>query len=275
MSILRKDRLAELQQRVTDFNSFAEPLDVNSDFLEPMLKHGASVLACAIFWGACKCVNFAIGNMTIPLPTILDHANRNLLHFAAASKGLQMYKIISERVSDVEAVDADRFGVVHFAAQHGNLDVLKYLYTENVDFKVTTGEGDTALHFAVDGLFSDVVEFLVKNGCDVAARNRAGILPLMRLKFRIRETLKVLNIFLDNGFDIDMDITGDGEFRQIRNLGPTLLWFFFWKREERLMELLLEEGADPNVRNAEGFLISDLAAQENLANIYQTLMKYT
>ena len=275
MPILRKDRLTELQQCVSDFDSFAEPLDVNSDFLEPMLKNGASVLACAIFWGACKCVNFVIGNMSIQLPTILDHADRNLLHFAAASKGLQMYKIISEHVHENGAVDADGFGVVHFAALHGNVDLLKYLYMENVDLKAKTRKGDTALHLAVDGLFSDAVEFLVKSGCDVAARNRAGVLPLMRLKFRIRETQKVLNIFLDNGFDIDMDITDDGAFSGIRDMGPTLLWFFFWKREERLMELLLEEGADPNVRNAEGFLMSDLAAQDNLANIYQTLMKYT
>lgn len=266
LAIFRNDRLSEFQDHVKDSDSFLQPIGLNSNFLDPILQNGASMLACAVFWKAFKCVNYMIGNIQMGIDTTFDTCGRSLLHFAAASN-LQMYQIISEHCPNTNVVDSDGETVVHYAARYGNVDLLKYLWANGTNLDVASRSGDTAVHSAIIGLSFEATEFLLNAGCPPGQASNNGCLPLMLLQYRAITTKKILQLFIARGVNLDEPIPGPA--------GPTLLWFYYHKGDVRIVDLLLQAGADPFIRNAQGWTLSEVAAQDRKLEIFQILQRHT
>lgn len=249
----------KLFSKHTEFNFvFMCSLEIAPDFLEPMLKDGASVGAIAAYYGACECMKYILSN-NIKSVKAYDTKMRNLLHFAAAGNCLRMFCLVEKYFDDMDAVDSDGWNVVHFASRYGKGDVLKYLMASGMTVDACTSEGDTALHLAVINTQVASLLVLMKHGCDMSARNRQDKIPLMLLKYSV-SAIEVLDTFIANGCDLNAVI---GEKY------PTILWYFVLENDAKMVDLLLQKGCRADVPNSAGFLPCQVTKSRDMVKVLE------
>ncbi len=115
---------------------------------------------------------------------------------------------------------------LHLAAVYGRPKVVELLLQKGATVDARNGGGYTPLHFAAMNKHREVAELLLAKGADPSARDDAGGVPLH---------LAVLPI----GGGVKMDGTGRA-------------WFSGPHAGTELVELLLAQGVDINVRNDRG-----------------------
>lgn len=113
--------------------------------------------------------------------------------------------------------------------------------------------GETTLHYACEYGDPEVVTFLLARGADVHATDRMGRTPLHALvSYRFRdechmrplEELRIAGLLLDSGADVNARTTR----------GETPL---FVAAREDMACFLLERGADPTIRDVNGWTFSE------------------
>lgn len=230
ISALKRDNLEKFQAMSIPNDDYTQPLGVSADLLDPILRNGASIFAVAAFFGASKCLNFMIASSD-NISAVIDEAGRSLIHFAAASTNLQVYTEIENVIEDTSITDHNGLTVAHYAACYGNIEVLKYLWINAFDLEAPDEDGNTVMHFAVAKNQLDVIEFLIENDYCLDSENGRGKIPLMLLVYS-RQAKKVLDMFLNHGYDFDK---------------ANILTYFYRNNDKRMVELLLEKGASAEV----------------------------
>lgn len=144
----------------------------------------------------------------------------------------------------------DKVPQIHKLAKEGNVKALEqYLeQTENVDFRDKKGE--TALFTAAFHGKLEAVKLLVKYGADINAKNNNNGTPLIYATINLHED--VIRFFLANGADVnvrDKLLYTVLSWPAIRALsGPEK----GIKKNLRIMQLLVNYGADINEKNPQG-----------------------
>lgn len=138
--------------------------------------------------------------------------------------------------------DKRLFGALHYAADTGNTRAAATLLRAGADPNARDALGNTPLHMAAS---ASVVRALVKGGADINASDRAGRTPLhlaaMKRRYSIVRTL------LAEGANANaQDFGGDTPLHRAMTYG--------------IARALLAAGADPRVRNNDGFLPGGLKA---------------
>ncbi|CAB0033718.1 unnamed protein product [Trichogramma brassicae] len=146
----------------------------------------------------------------------------------------------------------DEFGVTHFhvACMWGFFDVIEKFLEHGQDPNVLEpNKRNSPLHLALDNVASgEVIELLLRKGADLRLVNAEGLTPL--------------HIFCKRYDDVDLaklllDLSNEKhQLSQVDvqdNLGNSPLNLALEHRHRNVAELLLRNGADPNLANANGF----------------------
>jgi len=150
-----------------------------------------------------------------------------------------------EKPKEAVDVDTEVTLLLHSAAKNGNMQwSTQSVAMPSVKFDVTDRSGSTALHHAVRYGQKEAVTVLIQVGASLEARDVYGFMPLhCAASTGHSETLTLL---LDARSDI----------RAVDNLGNSALHLAAARScvcSDQIGQLLLDEGADINLKNIHGY----------------------
>ncbi len=86
------------------------------------------------------------------------------LHSAAASRSLEIARLLLEHGADPDSRQLDDFTPLHEAAANGQLELVSLLLAHGADVNLSQKPGQTALDFAQKAGHQEVVEYLLQHG---------------------------------------------------------------------------------------------------------------
>ena len=195
------------------------------------------------------------------------------LHTAAGQGQLEMAALLIDKEADIGARDSAGRTPLHVACQAGHDDIVKLFLARGADIEAKEGkEGRTPLHLAALRARKNVAETLLAAGADINSRNdRWNSTPLHDAT--IPGDMGVITLLVAKGADFKvMDIQGKTAMHNAVEFNrPKVVKFFLargidvnqkcgkgnesaplhiatWKGNKDMIELLLANGADVNVK---------------------------
>ncbi|MDP0588379.1 MAG: ankyrin repeat domain-containing protein [Candidatus Endonucleobacter bathymodioli] len=198
-----------------------------------------------------------------------DIANCDLLHYAIYN--LRSNNIIKELIINVakEQINMESsYGTaLSIAIIHGSDDTIKNLLNNGANPNHSDRFKDRPLHIALDVITSmkfnstltDLLELLIAEGANLNYRDAAGMTPLMLVvhhdfsEYHSPSTTElIIRMMLRNGADMDM----------IDNKGCTALHHAANNSNNNPLSLLLENGANRDIKNQAGLTAEECATPE-------------
>ncbi len=204
----------------------------------------------------------------------------SLIHWAAYGGNLEMFKYLESEGLDYNIGDKDGSPPIFWAASGNRIEIIKYLVEEkNADVNFVDESGTIPLKSAIEGGHFEVANYLLEKGADInykmednvtwlvlAAQNDNPELVKLLLdkgcKVNVFDdfgntplttaaghgNLDVVKILVENGANLEPGLC---KRESCTNRGQTPLHSASW-RQPAIMECLIENGADPNVKNLDG-----------------------
>jgi ankyrin repeat protein len=157
------------------------------------------------------------------------------LMWALEQRHVDSARLLIEYGADVHATTTSGFTPLLFAARQGELEQAKLLLEKGADINEVTPGGLTPLLVAADSGHEELAIFLIEKGANV---NAADPDRLTSLHYALRMGISILT-FVNRG-----------------NGYPFSERYLFRPNMTRLINVLLEHGADPNARIARGTKLS-------------------
>lgn len=204
------------------------------------------------------------------------------LHLAALRGHPSVVQALVHKGCSKDTVDT-KFGnsAMHLAALNGHDVVVKLLIDARCKHDVREKAGKSPLHFAARLGHTAVVEALLKAGCDKDARSADGCTPLHVAAFRGHA--EVVGMLLSYGCNKDLLWKEKTALQHTRcthvqqklaaleteeSMGSGLIQFAR-QGDIRMVEFLLDNGAQVNWKDADGKTPCDLAANQEIRKLIQ------
>ncbi|XP_071572585.1 uncharacterized protein [Temnothorax nylanderi] len=239
-----------------------------------------------------------------------DNDNWTILHIASQESNLEMVKYLVDKGCDVNAKndfgskpvhiaategykdtvefflskglsinDRDAFNqtLLHYAASNGQLEVAKYLISQGADINAKDANGATPMHVAADFGYKDFIEVLFKNGAVYNAVDNSLRRPLeMSHDENVINLLTLTeNLFAavkrNGSLEVENYIKA-GAIVNAKNANGTSLHYAAWKGYDRIVNILLQNKADPNAICNKGFTPLHYAAKFSHLKIVKLLL---
>jgi len=110
-------------------------------------------------------------------------------------------KILSE--TGIEATDGYLRTALILATLHKNEDLLSWLIEQGANVNHQDRNGDSALHFAGQEKNEAAAKLLLKAGADLNVVDIHGNAPLWRAVFNARDDLRIVNLYVQGGANLD------------------------------------------------------------------------
>ncbi|UKZ82545.1 hypothetical protein TrVFT333_010334 [Trichoderma virens FT-333] len=214
---------------------------------------------------ALECLAMQAGD----IKELVDHRQRTLLHIAAGHDSHQIVSYLVQIGLFLTSIDEDGRTPLHSAAEKGLVDNMKVLFeAANTLVDMKDRYDDTPLHLAVKNGHLKAVSYLLDIGSSINTRGRDSRTPLFQAAYA--GEVDIVAELLDHG--ADPEILGDYGWYplhaaadnlkitqlfinkktniniQMQDLWTPLHLSVNWQERE-VTQLLLENGADPNIFN--------------------------
>jgi len=233
------------------------------DVVRYLLEHGADVdvqtnteqptpLHLASFYGGFKVVQLLLDHGADI--NVQDKNGRTPLHgtLVEMTDNLDDYffdalRFLLEHGADVHALDNDHATPLHVVSQSGGIKAAQLLLTHGAVVGARDNEDSTPLHVASRCGNAKVARLLLEHGASIHVRNKEGQTPQRPLLAMwsnklLDDDIDAVRIVLESGADVDS--VDDGH--------SALLHGASYSRSVKVARLLLDHGANINVRNGKG-----------------------
>ena len=188
------------------------------------------------------------------------------------STNARFEKLLSNRGSDINALNREGNSLLYVAAEKNQLDKINFLLDNGANVNIKNERGSTPLNVACDKNALDAVQLLIDRGADVNTRTNRGNTPLSCAASGKGCTLlntvafsttydftNVAEILLDNGADVNLQ-------------NPLLI--AARAGNLKMVKLLLAKGANINATDTTGQNVLQIAEQQGHTNIVKFLKDY-
>lgn len=251
-----EQHLKESSQEANFFVWFAEKVSTHP--ATPKRIHHLS-----IFSGGETNVSFKMSRQTKAVLTFLPLML--VLVAAGVYSGGKLFKD-SSLYSDF-VLGSEETTPLMLAASEGDVEKAEELLKEGADVNAADASGWTAFHHSVysyneDGLNKDMLILLLQHGADPVQEDSEGDTPAHILASNGENEL--LTMILKKGIDVNT----------INGYGDSLLMSAVYSDNPETVKLLLEAGADPNIKDAGDRTALQIAKEDGYPKIEKVLKEY-
>jgi ankyrin repeat protein len=195
----------------------------------------------------------------------------NLFDSITSTNG-RFEKLLNNRGNDINALNREGNSLLYVAAEKNQIDKINFLLDNGADVNIRNERGATPLNAACDKNALVAVQLLIDRGADVNTRTNRGNTPLSCAASGKGCTLlntvafnttydftNVAKVLLDNGADVNI-------------LNPLLM--AARAGNQKMVQLLLANGANINATDNTGQNVLQIAQQEGHTNIVKFLKDY-
>ncbi|MHC4557295.1 MAG: ankyrin repeat domain-containing protein [Planctomycetota bacterium] len=204
-----------------------------------------------------------------------------------AAKGGQkdIVELLITHGADINAKNNQGMTAMLWAVQKNHQDIAKLLITKGADINERSAKGHTPLHFVVSYGHKDIVELLIVKGADVNAKNNDGQRPLDLAMILNRKG--IFELLLEGGAELSMHTVAYlGDIDMVRSFieagtsingeplrgAITPLYWAIRENHEDVAELLIEKGANVQVKGWRGWTPLHYAAREGNRDMVELLI---
>ena len=204
-------------------------------------------------------------------PDLSDDKQGRPLDRACQEGHVDVVRLRLERGARLETTSNDgRATPLITACANGRRDMLMLLLERGADIEARDRNYHSGLYFAVYYNHEDIVQILLDRGADVNARAQDGdtILHCAASKGNI----EIIQILLDRGANINARV-GRMAVSAWNYQGETPLQWACASRKEAAVRLLLERGADAEIRDKNGRTAAEWAKARGCQEVVRLLSK--
>ena len=196
------------------------------------------------------------------------------LHYAAYLNNINIAKLLIDSGADVNVQDKDGWAPLRWATHNGHPEIAKLLIEYEADVNARDNFATSSLHYAVKKGYYDIAKLLIENGADPFIKDTFGETPLDYCKNEEMHKLleNYMNIYkqrnktpsIENNdllyyaFDNNLIEVKKCVYRENYNIniqddkGYTPLMYAIMNHNLKMVEFLVEHGADINLCNNKG-----------------------
>ncbi|MEO6182335.1 MAG: ankyrin repeat domain-containing protein [Verrucomicrobiota bacterium] len=177
---------------------------------------------------------------------------------------------LAERGADLKQTGRRGISPLHFAAEFGRLEALSSLLDFGIDANICNDFGDSPLHYASTWNHRSIAHKLIRAHADVNRKNHVGSQPIHEAN-----SVEMIQLLVEGGADVNA-IDGCGEWPlksaaenndvklikwlldhgadvDLTSTGETALHTAVSSDARESMEVLLQNGANPNAPDVDGW----------------------
>lgn len=183
-----------------------------------------------------------------------EELNKRLLEAARNSAGINPIRKLLQEGADPNAKQWYNGTALHAAAADGNTEIVKLLLDAGADVNAKDKSGQTILHWAVQDENLSVIELLIKRGADIDAVSKYNDTPLHYAARNSFSQAGAVLLLLKAGADVNA----------LNTEGQTALYNAAKKGNIFCMQVLLDHGCDPEIRDIHGKTADDILEERSV-----------
>ena len=187
----------------------------------------------------------------------------NVLHCAAKSGGLELFRYFIQKGFDVNENTKDSKNSFHIAAQNGHFTLCKSLLENyKLDINKTDAEGSTLIHSAAECGNIELIQCLVDKGCDIYRKKKNGMNSLHIAA--LNNHFRLCKVLLEKAnFDIHL----------LDYNGASVIYFAAHTGDLDLFQYLAEKGSDIYSKTKDGINCLHIAALKGRFRLCKVLLE--
>lgn len=198
-------------------------------------------------------------------PLVQTHGGHTALYVACRDRAsVKTITYLLENVKDIaNYCSTEGVTPLHEVCDQGRLEIIQLLIDYGAKINVQDSDGDTPLHDACIARQSDAIKLLLHAGADPNIQNERWFTPFhIACNTPCLESVVHLKDFIK---DIDQRV----------DTGDTPLMISLHTDNDLIPCFLLENGADPHLKNNDGKLALDIAMEYSSSYVFNKLLEET
>jgi len=175
------------------------------------------------------------------LAQALNSSGSSLLHKASENGNIKLIQTLVSIGADINHLNQRGYSPIFYAVHFKQASSVKILADLGADLNLLQGGAYTPLWWAAYNGSLDICKSLIKGGADIEKQSATG-LPMVAAAFNGNDD--IVNLFLTKGANPD---------NQVENSGWTPLHGAIIMGHSSTIKLLFENGADPDIKDVEGY----------------------